>query len=80
MFCSVKNHSTLVAMTPLYTDSQCYTQRFCRMDYYPGLLPISESENEMADKGMIIEELLPVGVTFHKAKVVTTDKINNCHI
>lgn len=50
------------------------------MDYYPGLLPISESENEMADKGMIIEELLPVGVTFHKAKVVTTDKINNCHI
>lgn len=50
------------------------------MDYYHGLLPISESENEMADKGMIIEELLPVGVTFHKPKGVTTDKIDNCHI
>ena len=36
------------------------------MDYYTGLLPLSESENDMADKGIIIEKPLPVVVTFHK--------------
>ena len=55
------------------------------MNYCPGPLPLSESENEMADKGIIIEDRLPVGVTFHiqdevKTKAVTTNKINNCHI
>ena len=49
--------STSVAMTPLYTGRQCYGPIFCRMDYYPALLPLNESENDMAVKGIIIEEL-----------------------
>ena len=52
-------------MTPLYTGRQCYGPIFCQMDYYPPLLPLNESENVMAVKGIIIDELLPVGVTFH---------------
>jgi len=39
------------------------------MEYYPGLLPLSESEDEiipfMVDPGIIIGDLLSVGVTFH---------------
>ena len=54
-------------MTQLYTGNRCYTQSFCRMEYYPGLLPLSENEliPLMADPGIIIGDLLPVGVTFH---------------
>ena len=48
LFSSLKNHTTSAAMTQLCTGSQCYRPRFCQMEYYHGLSPLSKSDSDMA--------------------------------